>query len=78
MSALICEPMLAKPCRVVGTTASTTPRVKTAKPAAKAGRSIASRQSPRWPGRAAARSGNKRRIQAVSGATQLVTKAIAR
>lgn len=50
ISALICETPATTSCRVVGTTASTTPRTKTAMPVAKAGRSIASRQSRRPPG----------------------------
>jgi hypothetical protein len=75
MSALISEVMSATSCRVVGTTASTTPRTNTAMPAAKAGRSIASRQSrrepgPGEPGPGASRAGSGWRIQSARDRAQ--------
>jgi len=45
MAELSVDPIWVTSARVCGTEASTTPRVNTARPAAKAGRSIASRQS---------------------------------
>jgi hypothetical protein len=66
ISALMCEPTSAIPCRVVGTAARITPRTNTAMPVAKAGRSIASRQSRRGPGRDASRAGSRSRIWSAS------------